>query len=100
MKINIQKKTFDYDNIFIACNGGERDGKPVTLHCDSKKDNNEPSPICPNQIDCAKQFRYFSNGTIEGLNEEATQTIKELGLNIKNSKYLESEPLKTILKSL
>lgn len=82
------EKMFDFDNLFIACNGGERDAPPITLHCDSKKGANEPPPIIPTQINCANYFSYDSNGEISGVGDDAEKTIKELNLDIEKLNIL------------
>ncbi len=87
------EQMFDYGNLLLACSGGEKDAKPRTLHCDSKKGNNEPPSVVPLQTDCEKHFQYFSNGEMEGISEDGKTTIDELGLNIKKLKILREKAI-------
>lgn len=82
------EKMFEYSNLLLSCNGGERDAPPRTLHCDSKKGGDEPSPISPLKSDCADFFQYGSNGKMGGTNTDATTTITDLGLDIEKLKIL------------
>jgi len=75
------EKKFTYENLLLACNGGERD-RPVVQHCDTKKGNKEPTPIHPLQHDCEEFFIYKKSGEIEGISEDANTTICKLGLDI------------------
>jgi len=93
------EKKFTYENLLVACNGGERDKPkkleesekldesemlvlPVLQHCDTKKGNKEKTPIHPLQHDCEEFFIYKKSGKIEGASEEANTTICKLGLDI------------------
>jgi len=76
-----QHLLFEYSNLLISCNGGERDPKPKLLHCDtSKKDRIIPitpfDPIVESEID------YEFNGVITGKTEDARATIGILNLDI------------------
>jgi len=75
------EKRFTYENLMLACNGGERDD-PVIQHCDAKKGNQEPTLVHPFQHDCAEQFIYNALGEIDGDSTDAKTTITVLGLDI------------------
>lgn len=80
-----KSNTFDYQNLFAACNGGERDPlKYRPVHCDSFKGAKVPDEklICnPLEMDVHKHFSYTEHGTIEGKTEKGWATIKFLELD-------------------
>lgn len=108
------EKKFTYDNLLVACNGGQRDkpddlvklldlddseelGKIVKEHCDTKKGNKEPSPIHPLQENCETFFKYNALGEIEGKSEEANTTISVLGLDIDKLNILRKKAIDTFI---
>jgi len=91
------EKKFTYENLLVACNGGERD-KPVVQHCDTKKDNEEKTPIYPLQKKCEELFEYNALGEIEGITPEETKTISVLGLDIAKLNLLRQEAIDTFIE--
>lgn len=75
------ERIFDYSNLVLSCNGGERDPKPKTLHCDTKKDNNyiKISPLDPR---CETEITFTIEGKISGLTTNAQDSISVLNLHI------------------
>lgn len=77
--------TFNYDNLFAACNGGER-MKPVELSCDSYKGERDPSVgsvISPLDSDIDIHFKYKESGEIVGLTQKGIDTINFFNLDCK-----------------
>lgn len=76
-------KMFDYENILIACHGGEKDPRPRFLYCDSAKGDKEPPPISPLQENCEDYFQFTTTGKIKakGNHPDAVATIKLLNLD-------------------
>jgi len=91
------ERKFTYDNIMLACNGGERD-KPVVQHCDTKKGNNEPTAIHPLKSNCAELFLYNALGEIDEISDEAHTTISDLGLYIDKLNTLRKIAIDTFIE--
>ncbi len=81
------EKMFDYDNLLIACHGGEKDPRPRFMYCDSAKGHKEPPPVSPLQADCESHFYFTTTGKIKGNNSDGLTTIKLL--NLDNPKLIE-----------
>lgn len=86
-KETYKEKAFEYENLFAACNGGER-VKPVELSCDSIKGYKDPTEreteiISPLEKDVHLHFSYKENGEIFHATETGKNTIKHLNLNCK-----------------
>jgi len=75
------ERIFDYLNLILSCNGGEKDPPPKELHCDAAK-SNKSIPFSPLDKRCKHEITFTINGKILGLTEDATQTIKVLNLDI------------------
>jgi len=75
------ERIFDYYNLAISCNGGERDPKPKILHCDTEK-KNKYIKISPLNQRCETEITFTIEGKISGLTEDANHTISVLNLHI------------------
>jgi uncharacterized protein (TIGR02646 family) len=75
---------FNYLNLLAACNGGERDAKPRTLHCDTYKGSKDPSQlqlVSPFDSDASTHFLFRENGEISGKTPKGKETISFLNLD-------------------
>jgi uncharacterized protein (TIGR02646 family) len=75
---------FDYQNLLAACNGGERDKKPRSLHCDSYKLSKDPSQfqlVSPLDNDASTHFLFRESGEISGKTPKGKETILFLNLD-------------------
>ena len=79
----------EYENLLLSCRPTDDEeeerktshGKPKEYwHCDKLKAN-EVLTYTPLQSDCSSHFRYYESGEVEGLDNEAKNDIKTLGLN-------------------
>lgn len=75
------ERIFDYHNLLVSCNGGEKDPKPKTLHCDTFK-GNKSIALTPLQPACEQAITFTTNGQIIARSPAATTTIKNLNLAI------------------
>lgn len=75
--------TFNYGNLHLACNGGERES-PVMLSCDSAKKDKNPNTkgiLSPLLDNVHEHFQYRENGSIMGKTAIGITTVTELNLN-------------------
>lgn len=81
----------EYENLLLSCrptDDEEEERKTshkknnMFWHCDKLKDN-KVLTYTPLQPDCSSHFRYYESGEVEGLDNEAKNDIKTLGLNCK-----------------
>jgi len=79
--IQNQHLLFDYSNLLISCNGGERDPKPKEIHCDAHK-NDSVIPLTPFDDRVESEIGYKINGAVVGFSEDAIETIKILNLDV------------------
>lgn len=81
------EKMFDYQNLFAACNGGEKDPKPRETYCDNFKGNADPhishKLISPLENDCETHFYCKQDGKLMGMTERGKYSIDFLNLNAK-----------------
>lgn len=79
-----KSKIFEYQNLFAACNGGER-VIPRELSCDSHKGHNEPTSeiLSPLETDPHLHFLYRENGKVEGKTQRGNNTISFFNLDCK-----------------
>ncbi|MEZ4888912.1 MAG: retron system putative HNH endonuclease [Chitinophagales bacterium] len=82
-------KMFDYDNLLIACHGGEKDLRPRFLYCDATKGDKEPPLISPLQTDCESYFHFTTTGNIKAKNNDANSVSTIALLNLNNQKLIE-----------
>ncbi len=75
------ERIFDFYNLAISCNGGEKDPKPKELHCDAEK-GDKPIQLSPLDQRCETEITFTIAGKIIGLTEDAKQTISILNLDI------------------
>ena len=76
------ERIFDYSNLSLSCNGGERDPiKPKILHCDTHK-KNKTIPFSHLEIRCEQELTFALDGTIIGLTNDGKEVIKTLNLSI------------------
>ncbi len=73
------ENSLDYSNLLCSCLKQTAKGDP--LHCGKLKDNRF-IPIHPLQEDCQTKFIFTAIGEIDGIDEDAKNTILVLGLNI------------------
>lgn len=73
---------FNYSNLGLSCNGGEKDTiSPKILHCDSHK-GNSLILITPYNKTCEKKFKFDLNGKIITSSDDVNKTVDILNLNI------------------
>lgn len=83
-KETYKEDIFNYLNLLAACNGGERDAKPRTLHCDTHKGSKDPSKtqlVSPFDDDSSTHFLFTENGEISGKTQKGIDTILFLNLD-------------------
>jgi uncharacterized protein (TIGR02646 family) len=91
---------FKYSNLLAACNGGERDAKPRTLHCDTHKGSKDPSQfqlVSPFDSDASTHFLYRENGEISGKTPKGKDTISFLNLDCKKLNLRRKEVIEMYL---
>lgn len=76
-----QHLIFDYNNLLLSCNGGERDPKPKILHCDASK-GSKLIPITPLDRRCMTEIDYTLEGKVIGITDDAKKTINILNIHI------------------
>lgn len=104
-KEKYRDRTFDYQNLLAACNGGEKEADPKllnprVLHCDSKKDNEDPSQIqlvTPFDIDAHTHFYFTENGEIRSNTQQGKNTITFLNLDCKRLNLRRKKVIETYL---
>ena len=75
----------DYNNMICSCNGidskeGEKEkNKQTPTHCNNKK-GDKPIKISPLDLDCESRFEFDDDGNINGIDQDAIDTITVLGL--------------------
>lgn len=83
-KETYKEDIFNYLNLLAACNGGERDSKPRTLHCDTHKGSKDPLQfqlISPFDNDSSTHYLFRENGEISGKTLQGKETISFLNLD-------------------
>jgi uncharacterized protein (TIGR02646 family) len=91
---------FDYDNLLVCCDGGEREVvKPRKTHCGLKKGDVVPeawfvSPFNPN---CETAFTFNEQGKISAQDENARRTIALLGLDAPSLEKLREAAINTYI---
>jgi len=75
------ERIFDYANLSLSCNGGERDPKPKILHCDTYK-KDKTIPFSHLEMRCEQELTFTLDGTILGLTDDGKEVIKTLNLSI------------------
>lgn len=75
------ERIFDYNNLSLSCNGGERDPKPKLLHCDSSK-KSKPLPFSHLDKRCEVELAFTLDGQIINKTQDAKEVIKILNLHI------------------
>jgi uncharacterized protein (TIGR02646 family) len=83
-KETYKEDIFNYLNLLAACNGGERDAKPRSLHCDTHKGSKDPSKsqlVSPFDNDASTHFLFRENGEISGKTLKGKETILFLNLD-------------------
>lgn len=73
---------FTYQNLVTVCEGGKNTDEQ---HCDVAKWD-KSIEIKPTDIDCERFFDYKSDGTMDGIDENAIKTIQKLNLNARRLK--------------
>ncbi len=104
-KAKYRDRTFDYQNLLAACNGGEKEADPKllnprVLHCDSKKDNEDPSQhqlVTPFDIDADTHFYFTENGEIRSNTQQGKNTITFLNLDCKRLNLRRKKAIETYL---
>ena len=86
------ERIFDYSNLILSCNGGEKDPPPKELHCDAKK-GKKLIPISPLDERCETEITFTVEGKILGLTEDAQQTISVLNLHIPKLNNMRKEAI-------
>lgn len=86
----------DYDNLLCSCQNKIKKGSP--RHCGNAKDDIRLQ-IHPLQEDCQQQFTYKANGKIDGENDIAKQTIKDLALDLNKLSDLRAKAMEVFLDS-
>ncbi len=81
-----EKDDLDYNNMLVSCDGGEKDRQKMKKslhysHCDAKKRDNT-IPISPLDKAVEELLIYFEDGTVKGRNEEGSELIRTLGLDV------------------
>lgn len=100
-KDSYKANTFDYQNLHLACMGGERDAPP--RYCDTYKGNQPTTIISPLQPNCQEHFTYTEQGNIKPNNnhnidkELAKTTIETLNLNAPALKLLREKTIDTYI---
>jgi uncharacterized protein (TIGR02646 family) len=74
---------FTYQNLVTVCEGGTKTDEE---HCDVAKWD-KSIEIKPTDADCESFFAYKADGTIEGIDKKAIETIEKLNLNAKRLKF-------------
>lgn len=83
-KETYKEDIFNYLNLLAACNGGERDAKPRSLHCDTHKGSKDPSQfqlVSPFDNNSSTHFLFKENGEISGKTLKGKETILFLNLD-------------------
>ena len=83
-KETYKEDIFNYLNLLVACNGGERDAKPRLLHCDTHKGSKDPSQfqlVSPFDNDSSIHFLFKENGEIHGKTQKGKDTVLFLNLD-------------------
>jgi len=83
---------FDFYNLAVSCNGGERDPKPKVLHCDTQK-GDQLIPLSPLDQRCETEITFTIEGKISGLTADARDTISVLNLHIPKLNNLRKEAI-------
>jgi len=73
------EKLFEYKNLLCSCQRELGKGEP--RHCGNSK-GSQILPITPLQSDCEIKFTYTEDGYIEGVDDDAKETIRILQLDI------------------
>jgi len=107
-----KNQTFDYQNILISCNGGQRDPRPRDLHCDANRNEGEELLLSPLQEDIEDHFDFTVDGQILSLTEDAKEErLRESAIrsyiyenpfeeNILNLKFISKEAASKEIKRL
>jgi uncharacterized protein (TIGR02646 family) len=102
-KETYKEDIFNYSNLLAACNGGERDKKPRSLHCDSYKLSKDPSQfqlVSPFDSDASTHFLFRENGEISGKTPKGKETILFLNLDCKRLNLKRKAVIETYFKIL
>ena len=91
-----QDLIFDYSNLGLSCNGGEREEQPRQIHCDAAKQDN-PLPITPYQPRCEEEIRFTVNGAIYSDTSDGASTIEILNLGINKLNILRQVAIKSVV---
>ncbi len=77
--------TFKYTNLFVSCNGGQKEpAKPRILHCDTFKGQEDPSlNNIPSPLEAIVEtlFIFKENGTISSKTAQGQEAIKFFNLD-------------------
>lgn len=91
-----QHLIFDYYNLGLSCNGGERDEQPRKIHCDAAKQDNLLS-ITPYEQRCEEEIRFTVNGLIYSDTSDGTSTIETLNLGIDKLNNLRQVAIRSVV---
>jgi uncharacterized protein (TIGR02646 family) len=92
-----KNQTFDYKNILISCNGGQKDPKPKYSHCDTNRKKGEELPLSPLQTDIEEHFDFTIDGQIIGKTDAGNEIIGKLGLDIFKLEDLRESAIRAIV---
>lgn len=78
----------DYNNLICSCDGDEQkrcnktkaEKKKFPSHCNNIKAD-QKIKVSPLDIDCESKFEFDEEGNIDGVDQDAKETIKVLGLD-------------------
>jgi len=84
----------DFNNLLCSCQKQLSIGEP--RHCGNSKANDNID-IHPLQNDCETKFKYTADGYIEGIDNDAQETIETLQLNIENLNNLRANAIEPFL---
>jgi uncharacterized protein (TIGR02646 family) len=76
------KHAYDYNNLFLSCDGFAKEPRPRNTCCNEKRLENELLPLSPLQEDIETHFTFAIDGQIIGNTKEAEEMIQKLGLDI------------------
>lgn len=76
------EEIFTYENLGVACHGGEEDEEPRILHCDTSK-KHQILPFTPYEEICETKLDFNQLGEVIGIDDDAVKVIEILNLNCK-----------------
>lgn len=92
-----KKLTFDYQNILISCNGGQKDPKPRELHCDAVRNEGDELLLSPLQEDIENLFDFTKDGQVIGVTDAGKEMVERLGLKIEKLRNLRESAIRAFI---